>query len=35
MVKMIDLQRQFEMNIKMMKTFEDTENAASQIMKLS
>ncbi|WP_255210564.1 flagellar basal body rod C-terminal domain-containing protein [Methylogaea oryzae] len=32
---MIDLQRQFEMNIKMMKTFEDTENAASQIMKLS
>lgn len=34
MVKMIELQRQFEMNIKMMKTIEDNEAASSQIMRL-
>jgi flagellar basal-body rod protein FlgF len=35
MVHMIELQRQFELNIKMMKTLEDTEASGSQIMKLA
>lgn len=34
MVQMIELQRQFELNIKMMKTLENTESAGSQLMKL-
>lgn len=34
MVNMIDLSRQFEMQIKMMKTADDIDNAASQIMRL-
>lgn len=35
MVQMIELQRQFELNIKMMKTLEDTEAAGSQLIKLA
>ena len=35
MVSMIDLQRQFEMQVKMMKTAEENDRASSALMRIS
>jgi flagellar basal-body rod protein FlgF len=35
MVNMIELSRRFELQVKMMKTAQDLENASSSIMRMS